>query len=148
MHQLRLYFIAILLFASNLFGQTDKPGGSIASVATLVSEAKVIAPGQSFSIALQLSHPDQWHSYYQNSGGVEQEPSIDWKLPAGFTAGAIQWPVPEVKDGYFGKSFYLFRQSHFSRRNRSPCLSGNREKRRDYRQCEMANLQRKLYQRR
>ena len=28
-----------------------------------------------------------WHSYYLNSGGVELPPSIDWKLPPGFTAG-------------------------------------------------------------
>lgn len=56
-------------------------------------------------MALQLSHPENWHSYYFNSGGVELAPAIQWTLPEGFTAGPIQWPVPEVKDGYFGKSF-------------------------------------------
>lgn len=75
------------------------------SVATLVSEEKAIAPGKPFTVALQLSHPQGWHSYYQHSGGVELPPAIEWQLPAGFTAGPIQWPVPEVKDGYFGKSF-------------------------------------------
>ena len=75
------------------------------SVATFVSEEKVIAPGKPFTVALQLSHPQGWHSYYQHSGGVELPPAIEWQLPAGFTAGPIQWPVPEVKDGYFGKSF-------------------------------------------
>jgi thiol:disulfide interchange protein len=105
MHRLFLFFVAVLLFAPNLFGQMSKPESGTASVATLLSEARTIAPGQSFTVALQLSHPDKWHSYYQNSGGVEQAPSIEWKLPAGFTAGSIQWPVPEIKDGYFGKSF-------------------------------------------
>ena len=71
----------------------------------MVSEAKTIAPGAKFSVALKLDHPEGWHSYYQNSGGIEQSPAIKWTLPEGFSAGPIQWPVPEVKDGYFGKSF-------------------------------------------
>jgi len=76
-----------------------------ASKAMLVSEVSAIAPGQPFTVALQLSHPDGWHSYYQNSGGLEKPPVLTWTLPEGFTAGPIQWPVPEVKDGVFGKSF-------------------------------------------
>ena len=78
---------------------------SIASEAELVSEMSEIAPGGTFTVALKLSHPAEWHSYYKNSGGVELPPSIEWTLPEGFTAGPIQWPVPEVKEGYFGKSF-------------------------------------------
>ncbi len=75
------------------------------STATLHSEQKSIAPGDGFSLALELVHPDGWHSYYENSGGVEKSPEIAWKLPPGFTAGKIQWPVPEVKDGLLGKSY-------------------------------------------
>ena len=71
----------------------------------MVSEVKTIAPGATFSVALKLDHPAGWHSYYQNTGGVELPPSIKWTLPDGFTAGPIQWPAPEVKDGFFGKSF-------------------------------------------
>lgn len=69
------------------------------------AEARAIAPGTTFTIALQLAHPAGWHSYYQNSGGVEQALALHWTLPAGFAAGPIQWPVPEVHDGFFGKSF-------------------------------------------
>jgi thiol:disulfide interchange protein DsbD len=76
-----------------------------ASEASLHVEKSAIAPGGSFTVALKLDHPDGWHSYYQNSGGVELPPAISWTLPEGFSAGPIQWPVPEVKDGYFGKSF-------------------------------------------
>ena len=100
------YFLLSLLacspFAKAQFG--DFAGGTTSSV-TLVSEEKTIAPGKPFTVALQLDHPAEWHSYYQNSGGVELPPAIEWKLPDGFSAGPIQWPVPEVKDGYFGKSF-------------------------------------------
>lgn len=76
-----------------------------ASTSALISEATSIAPGKTFTVALKLDHPAGWHSYYLNSGGTELSPSITWKLPEGATAGDIQWPTPEVKDGFDGKSF-------------------------------------------
>ncbi len=101
MTRLLLFLTALLASSSTVKAQS----GGNSSVASLVSEQKTIAPGQPFTLALKLDHPQDWHSYYQNSGGVELPPAITWKLPEGFTAGTIQWPVPEVKDGYFGKSF-------------------------------------------
>lgn len=85
--------------------QSGPPGGSLASKAEMVSEVKTIAAGQAFTVALKLAHPSGWHSYYRNSGGIEQSLAIQWVLPDGFSAGPIQWPVPDVKDGFFGKSF-------------------------------------------
>lgn len=108
MHRFLLPLLAFASFssvASAQFDLSDLSGGATASTASLVTEDKTISAGKSFTVALQLSHPQEWHSYYKNSGGVEMPPSIKWTLPEGFTAGPIQWPVPEVKDGYFGKSF-------------------------------------------
>ena len=78
---------------------------SASSKASIHLDAESIAPGSSFTVALKLEHPEGWHSYYLNTGGLELPPSIEWTLPAGFKADPIQWPTPEVKDGYFGKSF-------------------------------------------
>ena len=103
MQRFLLFFSAIVASTASI--QAQPAEAATRSVATLLSEDRVIAAGQSFTVALELSHPQGWHSYYQHSGGVEQPPAIQWQLPAGFTAGPIQWPVPEVKDGYFGKSF-------------------------------------------
>ncbi|RYD23508.1 MAG: hypothetical protein EOP87_26500, partial [Verrucomicrobiaceae bacterium] len=106
MHRL---FLLLFLIVSGASLAQAQPGSLLssptASTAELVTENRTIAPGGTFTLALKLDHPDDWHSYYQNSGGVEQPPAIKWSLPEGFTAGPIQWPVPEVKDGYFGKSF-------------------------------------------
>jgi DsbC/DsbD-like thiol-disulfide interchange protein/cytochrome c biogenesis protein CcdA len=114
MHRLILLLLTLLSVAPPVSAQFDNfLGGSSSSVATLVAENQSVAPGKTFSVALQLSHPDEWHSYYKNSGGVELPPTIDWKLPSGFSAGPIQWPVPEVKDGYFGKSFIYSGQPVF-----------------------------------
>ncbi|MEO7101528.1 MAG: thioredoxin family protein [Luteolibacter sp.] len=105
MHRIAVLLLSLIACLSTANAQFGGFGGGTSSGATLVSEEKTIAPGRSFTVALQLSHPEEWHSYYQNSGGVELPLSIEWKFPEGFSAGPIQWPVPEVKDGYFGKSF-------------------------------------------
>ena len=107
----RLLAVAALLFlpihAQEPGSSFAFPGasGKAASTSKLVAELSTIAPGSSFSVALNLSHPDEWHSYYQNSGGIETSPSITWTLPDGFTAGPLQFPVPHVIDGITGKSF-------------------------------------------
>ena len=101
MHRITHFLLILVFSVSAASGQTE----TLSSAANLLSEEKAIAPGKPFTLALKLDHPQNWHSYYQNSGGIEQSPAIKWTLPPGFTAGPIQWPVPEVKDGYFGKSF-------------------------------------------
>ena len=85
--------------------QFELPASTTATKAQWVSEVRTLAPGSTFTLALKLAHPEGWHSYYQNSGGIEQPLSIQWTLPQGFSAGPIHGPVPEVKDGFFGKSF-------------------------------------------
>jgi thiol:disulfide interchange protein/DsbC/DsbD-like thiol-disulfide interchange protein len=105
MHPPFVFLLPLLAFSSFAQAQFDGQAGGTTSAASLVSEASKIAPGKNFTVALQLVHPADWHSYYLNSGGVELPPSIEWKMPEGFSAGPIQFPVPEVKDGYFGKSF-------------------------------------------
>lgn len=77
----------------------------VKSTATLIPEVSSVAPGKPFTVGLKLDHPEKWHSYYLNSGGVELPPNITWKLPEGATAGPIQWPIPQVKEGFSGKSF-------------------------------------------
>jgi thiol:disulfide interchange protein DsbD len=37
----------------------------------------------------------EWHTYWTNSGDSGIATSISWDLPAGITAGEIQWPVPK-----------------------------------------------------
>lgn len=75
------------------------------STASLIPEVSSVAPGKPFTIALKLEHPEGWHSYYKNSGGLELSPEIALTLPTGASAGPIQWPTPEAKEGYGGKSF-------------------------------------------
>jgi thiol:disulfide interchange protein len=105
MSRLLAFTLSLVSAIPAAIGQFALPTGSPATKAELVSEVKTITAGSKFSLALKLEHPEGWHSYYQNSGGVEEAPAIQWNLPEGFSAGPIQWPTPSVKDGFFGKSF-------------------------------------------
>ncbi|MEI6654248.1 MAG: protein-disulfide reductase DsbD domain-containing protein, partial [Verrucomicrobiota bacterium] len=114
MTRLTSILLATIILTDCARAQFDAADGAAASPATpatpattasLVSEAQAMAPGKSFTLALELKHPAGWHSYYLNSGGIENSPTLEWQLPAGFSAGPIQWPTPSLKDGYSGKSF-------------------------------------------
>jgi DsbC/DsbD-like thiol-disulfide interchange protein len=61
----------------------------------LLSEAKVIAAGQTFTVALTLDHESGFHTYWKNPGTVGMPTSIKWELPEGFRASALIWQIPE-----------------------------------------------------
>jgi len=63
--------------------------------AALLSEDSVLAPGPN-QLAVQLSPMPGWHTYWQNPGDAGQPTTLDWRLPSGFVAGPIEWPVPKA----------------------------------------------------
>ncbi|MBX7218895.1 MAG: thioredoxin family protein [Blastocatellia bacterium] len=82
--------------------------------AELVSEVETIQPGKPFTVALRLKHEEHWHTYWRNAGDSGLATKIEWQLPAGFTAGPIQWPFPKtitladlVSYGYEGETFLM-----------------------------------------
>ena len=62
----------------------------------LVSEVKAIAPGETFTVGLHLKPPAGFHTYWKHPGLVGVATSVEWSLPSGFSAGAIQWPAPQT----------------------------------------------------
>lgn len=63
--------------------------------AELLLEKPSVAPGESFDVALRMRMKDGWHTYWKHPGDSGEPTDIAWTLPPGFTAGAIQWPVPK-----------------------------------------------------
>ena len=61
--------------------------------ASLVAAETSIQPGRPFTVALRMQHEAHWHSYWLNAG-TGYPTKIKWDLPAGFSAGDIQWPTP------------------------------------------------------
>ena len=105
--------LACLLLLPGLLSAAPGPVKKGAVTAELVAHDASIQPGQPFLVALRLIHDEHWHTYWINPG-TGYPTSLNWKLPEGFTAGDIQWPVPHVvKDtkgnvtghGYEGDAF-------------------------------------------
>jgi thiol:disulfide interchange protein DsbD len=62
--------------------------------ARLVPEASSIQPGRPFSVGLHLVIDRGWHVNWRNPGDAGLAPSLSWRLPPGFAAGPIEWPLP------------------------------------------------------
>ena len=62
---------------------------------SLASDKAWIEPGQDFTIGLHFALETGWHIYWVNPGDSGEPPRVKWNLPAGVTAGAIEWPVPQ-----------------------------------------------------
>jgi thiol:disulfide interchange protein DsbD len=61
----------------------------------LVAEPAPLIPGKTVTVALRLIPVSGWHIYWKNPGDSGLPPSVTWKLPAGWTAGPLQFPFPE-----------------------------------------------------
>lgn len=68
------------------------------SKADLVAAKSTVRPGSTFDVALRFRMDPGWHVYWKNPGESGLSPKIDWRLPKGWTAGPIEWPVPERID--------------------------------------------------
>jgi DsbC/DsbD-like thiol-disulfide interchange protein len=81
-------------FVSPTPGVADQPADKYVRL-ELVSEQDAIVPGKDLWLGLRFDLQDEWHTYWINPGDSGEAPRIEWQLPAGFQAGAIQWPYPE-----------------------------------------------------
>ena len=61
----------------------------------LYAESATVAPGGTLWTELHLTVAPGWHIYWKNPGDSGLPTELDWSLPPGFSAGAIEWPVPE-----------------------------------------------------
>jgi thiol:disulfide interchange protein DsbD len=63
--------------------------------AELLSDVASIQPGATFRLGVHLTMKEGWHVNWTNPGDAGLAPSIAWKLPPGYKAGIVQWPLPE-----------------------------------------------------
>jgi DsbC/DsbD-like thiol-disulfide interchange protein len=61
----------------------------------LVSEVTAVRPGQPFYAGLFIRHEPGHHTYWLNPGLAGVATRMEWSLPAGWTAGSIEWPAPD-----------------------------------------------------
>ncbi len=60
----------------------------------LLSEQESIQPGHAILLGLHFRLEKGWHIYWVNPGDSGEPPRLEWHLPAGLRAGAIEWPAP------------------------------------------------------
>jgi DsbC/DsbD-like thiol-disulfide interchange protein len=75
-------------------GRTQSPAEDHVKL-ELVSEQNALVSGQDLLVGIRFILEDGWHTYWINPGDSGEAPRMEWQLPAGFQAGAIQWPYPE-----------------------------------------------------
>jgi len=57
-------------------------------------EHGAVAPGDSSTLALDMTLAPGWHTYWKNAGDSGQPVEITWKVPDGIAIGDIEWPAP------------------------------------------------------
>lgn len=67
-----------------------------ATQARLVVPVETVKPGETITVGVLLEMSPGWHTYWKNPGDSGMATKITWTLPAGITAGEIQWPTPEI----------------------------------------------------
>ena len=103
-----LKFIFRLWLAVCLVGAAWAQGLPTAVVNTPQLRAELVAhapqgvqAGQPMWVGLQLTHQAEWHTYWRNPGDSGLPTQIELNLPAGLTAGEVQWPLPQkLKAGH------------------------------------------------
>jgi thiol:disulfide interchange protein DsbD len=92
-------FIAPRLSTAQLPAATVSADGATGTAphvkVSLVSSAATIAPGAGFQTGLHFELDKGWHVYWRNAGDSGEPPTLQWTLPAGITAGPMQFPAPQ-----------------------------------------------------
>ena len=63
--------------------------------AELVAASTAVVPGQVLQAGLRIKHDPHWHTYWIVPGDSGLPTQIKWTLPPGWSAGPIEWPVPQ-----------------------------------------------------
>lgn len=90
------WFAVLLLLAAGL----PALGASSAADAPHVHVQLMVLPqtlsaGQTADAGFHFKLEPGWHIYWKNPGDAGEAPRVQWTLPAGITAGALQYPAPK-----------------------------------------------------
>jgi thiol:disulfide interchange protein/DsbC/DsbD-like thiol-disulfide interchange protein len=96
-----LKLISSLFLVGCLSGMAWAQNSPSAVVSTPQLRAELVAhapqgvqAGQPLWVGLLLTHQPEWHTYWRNPGDSGLPTQIELNLPAGITAGDVQWPLP------------------------------------------------------
>jgi len=62
--------------------------------AKLVSDIVTVKPGESFNLGVLMEIDPGWHVYWKYQGETGLPTWVEFKVPDGFEAGKLKWPIP------------------------------------------------------
>src|SRR5678815_3819103 len=103
---LRMKFAGLAVVLSfTACGFAALPDGKDLVKAELLADVSAIQPGQPFHVGVLLKIKPQWHVYWKNPGESGVATILDLKLPEGFKASPVQYPVPRQHEDPGGIKF-------------------------------------------
>ena len=88
--------IASALLAMPLCAFAEAVRTAHSTVELVAEQASLPADGGVVTLGLHLRPNAGWHAYWRNPGDAGKEPSMRWRLPEGFEAGALRFPTPHL----------------------------------------------------
>ncbi|MCW5940801.1 MAG: hypothetical protein KIS66_01125 [Fimbriimonadaceae bacterium] len=89
-------------------------GADEATTARLLTAGPTLAPGTPLAVGVEIAPPNGWHTYWKNPGDSGLPTTVEWVLPKGWKATALEWPTPIAFEadgivgfGYEGKVVLL-----------------------------------------
>jgi thiol:disulfide interchange protein DsbD len=95
MRPFRLIFVLLLLAAGLPALAASNAADAPHLHVQLVAPSDQIYPGGSNVAGLYFKLEPGWHIYWKNAGDSGEPPHIQWTLPAGVSAGPMQFPAPK-----------------------------------------------------
>lgn len=80
---------------TNAQSQNDTAASDAPKVTIGVNTPPYALKGQSFAVILTQNIIPHWHTYWINFGDSGEEMKLNWTLPEGVNAGAINFPLPK-----------------------------------------------------
>ncbi len=87
-------FVCLSIFALVPLAQSQTYQGRELVKAELLADTNTVVPGKPFTVGLLLRMAPGWHTYWKFPGDAGIPTELKWKLPQGWKAGEIQWPIP------------------------------------------------------
>jgi thiol:disulfide interchange protein/DsbC/DsbD-like thiol-disulfide interchange protein len=87
--------LALVLWPGVACAQAGGPRATDRIEAELVSLSAWAVPGSTLMLAVRQDIEPGWHTYWRNPGDSGGPTTLTWRLPEGFQAGDIVWPLPE-----------------------------------------------------
>lgn len=92
-------FLGVFFISLSVQRDRNAFAGEEVVTASLISDRESVQPGgkdslPSARIGVLFEIAKGWHIYWFNSGDAGMPTRVRWKLPDGWTAGELKWPVP------------------------------------------------------